>query len=84
MNDFQKTKEELISEINLLKQKIADLENAAEDNLLLQQEILRRKDAEKQSQESEVRYRSLIEAAPVSILAVQDGRYVFANSAATS
>ncbi len=36
-------------------------------------------DRTRRLEESEARYRSLVESAPLSVLVVQDGRYVFAN-----
>ena len=43
-----------------------------------------RKAAERAIREAEERYRTLVELAPVGILVVRDGRYVFANRAAAS
>ncbi len=47
----------------------------------LQQEIAERQQVEAALRESEARYRALVEASPLSVLVVQEGRYVFANPA---
>lgn len=55
----------------------------AEQNRQLQHEIAVREQAEEALRESETRYRALVELSPDAIMIEQEGRIVFANSAAS-
>ena len=55
----------------------------AEQNRQLQREIAVREQAEEALRESETRYRTLVELSPDAIMIEQEGRIVFANSAAS-
>ncbi len=56
----------------------------AQSNNELQQELAERLKAEKAMQESEQRYRQLIETSPIGILVHTDGEIVFANQSAAA
>ncbi len=52
--------------------------------LAMAYDITERKSLEYELRESEMRFRMLVESAPVSILALRDGKYIFGNPAAAS
>ena len=71
MEDADKTKKQLINEIENLRQRVHDLEESQ----------ARRDFPEAELKESEERYRLIVEASPVSIMAIRNGRILFSNPA---
>jgi PAS domain S-box-containing protein len=71
MQDTDKTKKQLIDELKALRQRVYDLEDSQ----------ARRSFSEAALKESEERYRTILEASPVSITAIRNGRILFANPA---
>jgi len=69
MKDKDKTKEELINELVKLRQRIAEPEKSE----------IQRKQAEKELQASEEKYRAVVENVNEAIVVVQDGVIKFAN-----
>ena len=69
MNDNQKTKEQLVQELEDLRRKIAELEKTE----------IQRKRAEEALQESDKNYRNLFENANEAIFVAQEGKLVFLN-----
>jgi PAS domain S-box-containing protein len=69
MEDADKTKKQLIDELKNLRRRVHDLEESQ----------ARRDFSEAELKESEERYRSIVEASPVSIMAIRNGRILFNN-----
>lgn len=71
MKDAKKTKTQLIDELNILRQRLYDLEESETRGGISGAAL----------KESEKRYRSIVEASPVSIMGFRNGRILFANPA---
>jgi PAS domain S-box-containing protein len=71
MQDIDKTKKQLIDELKNLRQRVHDLEDLQ----------AQRSFSEAALNESEERYRTILEASPVSITAIRNGRILFTNPA---
>jgi PAS domain S-box-containing protein len=69
MEDADKRNKRLIDELKNLRRRVHDLEESQ----------ARRKFSETELKESEERYRSIVEASPVSIMVIRNGQILFSN-----
>ena len=71
MKEEEKRKEELISELVEIRQRMAELNKSATQNKLAEEELIK----------SEERYRNLVELSPDMIALHSRGKYVYMNPA---